>query len=481
MFRIFPTFTSVVFLLLSYLLHAQTTAIPDANFEQALIDLGIDKDGVINNSVATADISGVEILNVSGKNIAVLTGIQDFVSLTELYCQNNLLESLSLSSNTKLTVLDCSQNKLTAFNPSPLTEIKILNCGNNQIDEIKLSENTALLELYCDHNLLSTLNLKDNLELTVLNISNNQFQVLNITFNWKLQYLDFSYNQFSYLDLQENVKLEYLDSGNNPITSIFLNNMTELKAISMIDNDLLTVVNFSHNHQLKEIICHDNDLLTTINLSATLALEYLDCRNNQLTQLQTIYNPLLKNLYCQNNELKALDLSQNQNLAFLKCQDNKLETLNLKNDNNNLMAGGFTMYNGLIQYVEGMNATNNTSLLCIQVDNETEAMEAIAPYDSWLKDPATGYAEDCEAFLGVAEETLMNSIRIYPNPAEGLLQIVSDNQSISQIEIYSSYGQKIKEVRADFDAIDLQNLSPGLYFIRISLEKGFILKPVLKK
>jgi hypothetical protein len=30
---------------------AQTTAIPDAAFEQALIDLGIDSDGVINGQV----------------------------------------------------------------------------------------------------------------------------------------------------------------------------------------------------------------------------------------------------------------------------------------------------------------------------------------------------------------------------------------------------------------------------------------------
>jgi len=481
MFRIFPTFATVVFLLFSFLLHAQTTAIPDTNFEQALIDLGIDKDGVVNNSVATADISGVEILNVSNKNIAVLTGIQDFVSLTELYCQNNLLESLSLSSNTKLTVLDCSQNKLTAFNPSPLTEITILNCANNQIGEINLSKNTTLTELYCDHNLISTLNLKDNRELTVLDISNNQFQVLNITLNWKLKYLDFSFNQFSYVDLQENVKLEFLNSGNNPITSIFLNNMIELKEIYMIDNDLLTSVNFSHNYKLKEIICHDNDLLNAINLSATLALEYLDCRNNQLTQLQTIYNPLLKNLYCQNNQLTALDLSQNQNLAFLKCHDNKLETLNLKNENNNLMSGGFTMYNGVNQYVEGMNATNNGSLLCIQVDSEKDAMDVVAPYDSWLKDSTTGYAEDCIAFLGVEEEIVTNSIRVYPNPAESLLRIASDKQSISQIEIYSTFGQKIKDIRSGFDAIDLQNLSPGVYFIRISLEKGWVLKTILKK
>ncbi|MGB5323564.1 hypothetical protein [Lutimonas sp.] len=35
-------------ILLSGYLNAQTTSIPDNNFEQALIDLGIDSDGEIN-------------------------------------------------------------------------------------------------------------------------------------------------------------------------------------------------------------------------------------------------------------------------------------------------------------------------------------------------------------------------------------------------------------------------------------------------
>ena len=99
---------SLVFLFLFFsATYAQTTAIPDANFEQALIDLGIDTDGTINQSVATADISGVTYLNVSSKNIGDLTGIEDFVSLTSLYCFDNQLTSLDVTKNTTLTFLQC--------------------------------------------------------------------------------------------------------------------------------------------------------------------------------------------------------------------------------------------------------------------------------------------------------------------------------------------------------------------------------------
>ncbi len=87
-----------------------TTTIPDTNFEQALIDLGIDSDGVINQSVLTSDISGVTSLDVSSKNISDLTGIEDFESIETLNCSNNTLTSLDLSNCTILTDFDSTNN-----------------------------------------------------------------------------------------------------------------------------------------------------------------------------------------------------------------------------------------------------------------------------------------------------------------------------------------------------------------------------------
>ena len=72
---------------------AQTTAIPDALFEQTLIDLGYDT-GVTDGVVLTANINTVTSLNVSFIGINDLTGIQDFTALTYLYCHLNLLTSL---------------------------------------------------------------------------------------------------------------------------------------------------------------------------------------------------------------------------------------------------------------------------------------------------------------------------------------------------------------------------------------------------
>jgi len=63
---------------------SQVTQIPDPNFEQALINLGIDSDNSVNGEVLTSDIDTVVILNVNFSNIADLTGIEDFTALEDL-------------------------------------------------------------------------------------------------------------------------------------------------------------------------------------------------------------------------------------------------------------------------------------------------------------------------------------------------------------------------------------------------------------
>ncbi len=92
-----------IILLLHTFGFSQTTYLPDDNFEQALIDQGYDN--ALDDSVLTANISSVTTLNVSNDSISDLTGIEDFISLTSLNCNNNQLTSLDVSNNTALTSL----------------------------------------------------------------------------------------------------------------------------------------------------------------------------------------------------------------------------------------------------------------------------------------------------------------------------------------------------------------------------------------
>ena len=51
------------FLFYSSATYAQTTAIPDANFEQKLITLGVDSDGLVNGQILNSDAVGVQVLD----------------------------------------------------------------------------------------------------------------------------------------------------------------------------------------------------------------------------------------------------------------------------------------------------------------------------------------------------------------------------------------------------------------------------------
>ena len=136
-----------IFLLFSILLQAQSTYVPDNNFEQALIDL--EYDDVLDDYVLTSNISGVISLNIYSKEISDLTGIEDFTSLEILNCSDNQLTSLDLSQNPSLKQLGCMINQLSSLNVSQNTALEYLHCYNNQLTSLDVSQNASLLGLEC--------------------------------------------------------------------------------------------------------------------------------------------------------------------------------------------------------------------------------------------------------------------------------------------------------------------------------------------
>ena len=121
---------------------AQNTYVPDNNFEQALIDLNYDD--TLDDSVLTANISGVTSLDVINKSISDLTGIADFTTLTNLECSINQLSSLDVSNNTALVELHCRENQLTTLDLSNNVLLTYLECWGNDLTSLDVSNNTAL-------------------------------------------------------------------------------------------------------------------------------------------------------------------------------------------------------------------------------------------------------------------------------------------------------------------------------------------------
>jgi hypothetical protein len=202
----------------SFVATAQTTAIPDANFEQKLIDFGYDN--VIDGEVLTANISGVTYLDVADCNISDLTGIEDFTALEELWCganagSSNTLTSLDVSNNTALTVLYCDYNQLTTLDVSQNTALEELWCYNNQLTSIDVTGATALTELRCINNQLTSLDVSQNTALTELRCYNNQLTSLDVSQNTALTELRCYNNQLTSLDVSQNTALTYLSCYDN--------------------------------------------------------------------------------------------------------------------------------------------------------------------------------------------------------------------------------------------------------------------------
>ncbi len=233
------------------------TYVPDDNFEQALIDLGYDD--VLNDYVLTDNINTITSLNVSSKSIADLTGIEDFVALSQLYCYSNQLTSLDVSANTALTALFCGLNQLTNLDVSTNIKLTNLRFESNQLTSIDLSLNTALTFLQCHDNLLES------------------------------------------LDVSLNTALTYLYSNSNKFTSIDLSNNTVLRGLSLRFNQL-TSLDVSSNTALDHLYCNDNQL-TSLDVSTNTALNYLNCYSNQLTRLNVAngINTILTSFSAYNN------------------------------------------------------------------------------------------------------------------------------------------------------------------------------------
>ena len=266
------------------------TYVPDDNFEQALIDLGYDS-GPLDDYVPTANIVGVVNLDVNSKNIADLTGIEDFLSLQTLNCETNSLSVLNVSKNTALVQLFCGSNSLATIDISKLIDLQIFWCQDNQLSNLDVTNNSNLISIVCGNNLLSNLDISKNTALNVLSFENNQIRSINVSNNNTLNLLNGSNNLLTNLNIANNGMLSYLNCNYNQINVLDLSNNNLLITITL-KNNFLTELDVSQNKLVTEIDCSDN-LLCALNLkngnNANLAV--CDFSNNPELNCVVVDNP----------------------------------------------------------------------------------------------------------------------------------------------------------------------------------------------
>lgn len=370
-----------------------------------------------DNLLTNVDLSQNSLLEDLDCNTNQLTSldVSQCVLLDELDCWANLLTSLDLSTNVLLREVVCANNDLTSLNLSSNLLLEKVNCSGNQITFLDLSLNANLTYMNANGNQLMALFMDNG---NNLNIPNADFRTQGNPNLFCVQVDDVSYSNSTwfYIDSQtdfstlcdfnlvyvpdDNFEQKLIDFGydsgplNNYVSvdsvsdivslSISGNNIADLTGIEAFESlqilwcglNQLTELNLSQCTDLIELQCSNNQI-TELDLSNNINLQQLYCGANDLVELETDALVNLTHLYCNFNDITHLYLSQNTQLIELNCSNNELIVLDVKNGNNT----NITLFN----------ATNNSNLVCIQVDDE------IYSDSNWpLKDVQSDFNEICD-------------------------------------------------------------------------------------
>ncbi|MDE6002057.1 MAG: hypothetical protein K2G76_00970, partial [Prevotella sp.] len=222
------------------------TNFPDENFRNYLLEQDYGKDGILTR----VERKRVTELDVSGKGIRSLQGIEFFPKLADLKCNNNLLASLDVSECTALTNLNCSgnpltslqrNNSLTSLDISKCTALTKLECWYTQLTSLDVSGCSALEYLECQHGQqLTSLNIIASgcTALKTLICTKSKLTSLNVSGCTALTYLECSRNRLAFLDVSSCTALISLHCDNNQLTALDVSKNTELTYLECYCNQI---------------------------------------------------------------------------------------------------------------------------------------------------------------------------------------------------------------------------------------------------
>ena len=201
----------------------------------------------------------VETIEVEGKNISSLRGIEAFPNLTELKCGNNSIQKLDLRQNPKLKTLKCNKNQLTQLDLSKNPDIDYLNCSENQLKQLDVSHLKDLVTLNCSHNDLEQLDVRNSKFLETLYCSSNRLKELDA-------------------DVTHKSRLVSVECQNNQLTSLILGQNNQLTALDVSSSPNLTTLVLKNNH------------LTSLNLDSNPHLDftYTDVYHSDFNNVYTV-------------------------------------------------------------------------------------------------------------------------------------------------------------------------------------------------
>lgn len=122
-----------------------TQAFPDEKFRKEVKSILSVKEEDDNFMVEHKNVLADEIiLDIEGRGISSLEGLEYFKSIQVLNCSKNNLTKLSLDKNPTVLSLYCSDNKLDELDVSECLDLQYIDCTNNNIETLDVSGLTKL-------------------------------------------------------------------------------------------------------------------------------------------------------------------------------------------------------------------------------------------------------------------------------------------------------------------------------------------------
>jgi len=241
----------------------------------------------------------------------------------------------------------------------------------------------------------------------------------------------------------------------------------------------LTKIDLTNCTNLKNLHCRDNWLKELI-LNNCTQLRTLDCsQNRSLTKLNLIYCKQIQYLYCTANALIELDLIGFNKLTEFSGDSQSPPSLTLyQNDAGeytlNIFLNNPTFTNSAVSYSEGI--LKSTDKNVAYTDFTVQTGKAGCELSGWM---IFSYSD-----VGINPVDSVN-FEIYPNPSSGELIIENGELIINKIEIFDTVGKIVSSnyqiSLSSHQKIDISNLNSGIYFVKVTTERGEIVKKIVKQ
>ena len=311
------------------------TNFPDAAFraEVASDVVDLDQNGVLSEY----ELQRRSVLNVHGKDIASLQGIEHFTELQRLNCYDNNLTELDLSSNSEIRFVYLYGNNICGEAMDRLIESL----------PARPSGYEGSLFVVCDGK--SPDNAITNIQVTTANNKGwKTYKSTNDGQSWITYYgedVGFAIDAQHFPD--ENLRAVILDKAIDTNEDGYLS-VSERDAVTRLDFPNLNVESakgIEYFPNLKQLYCSGNNL-TELDLHRNQKLLVVSCSKNKLTSWSFAYqqNRLLRYIYCCNNQLTQLNFSNNPALEEVYFYGNKIRGENMTVLVNSLHQYGGKLY-----------------------------------------------------------------------------------------------------------------------------------------